>query len=414
MLATSLLAAQSASAGDVIFTPPTVPTAPPIAQADAINNEMNVFIPAGVMNPSSAQLFQFGPVILHPHVSYNILYSTGVQSGANNQQNTIVQQFAPGISAALGQHWSVDYTPTLNFYSSKEFKDHIDQSAYAQWATHYEDWNFGFSQNISASSDPTTETAAQTSQQSYNTDLTAGYAFNEKWAATMAVDQSISLVSSLQDSFAWKTTEGVNYQFWPRLNAGISLTTGYTKVETKTDSGSSNPDSITEQLMFNVNWRATDKVSFQVGVGAEDQQFLAAGYNDSLSPTFNASIQYQPFKNTQISLSASQSVSTSDYYVIAQSSQDTSVSLNLNQRVLVKCHLSLGLSYSVTEFKTSVESFDEPNRSDNNYSFNASFGRDFLKHGNWAITYSYGDNQSNTGGYSQASNQIGFNVSFSY
>ena len=111
-------------------------------------------------------------------------------------------------------------------------------------------------------------------------------------------------MSGLQDSYNWSTLEGVSYQFWPRLNAGLSLGGGYTKVAADGAVADVNPDMVNEQAQLNLNWRATDKVSFQVSGGLEDQQFLAAGYRDSLEPIFSAAVQYQPFKVTQISLSA--------------------------------------------------------------------------------------------------------------
>jgi len=166
-------------------------------------------------------------------------------------------------------------------------------------------------------------------------------------------------------------------------------------------------------LQGRVNWRATEKISFQVSAGLEDQQFLASGYSDALNPIFSASVQYQPFQVTQISLAASRTVSASDYYVSAQSMEITTLNLSLNQRVLVNYHLSLVGGYTHTDYTSTLGSVGNL-RSDDTYTFNASFGRDFLKRGNWAITYQYLDNTSGTAGYSQQSNQIGFQVGYRY
>ncbi len=448
MLAAILLAAHLMNAASVIMSPPPVATTPQVVQEDATNNEMNVFIPSGVVNPFADGLFQYGPVTFHPHPSYSFLYGSGVQSSVNNQQNTIVQEFSPGVTVDLGRHWSVDYTPTFNFYSSKAFHDGVDHSASLTGATQYENWNFGLSQDFSLTSDPITETGTQTDQQSYSTALSGGYAFNDKWLANFAVDQNLLLVSQLQNSYNWATTEGVSYQFWPRLNVGVTLGGGYTKVTSNSNvtsnsvSGGSNPDSVNEQLQLTASWRATDKISFQVSAGGEDVQYVSHGtnsYSDSLEPIFSAAIQYQPFKVTQISLSASRTVSASDYFIAAQSSEVTTIGLTLNQRILTKYNLVLGVAYGKTDYTTtfsgtipatpgtpaspgnpgtsgtperhfSVGTF----RSDDEYSFNASFGRDFLKHGKWAVTYQYSDNESSQQGFSQRSNQIGVQVSFNY
>ncbi len=419
LLAVGVLSAQPILAGSVFInqTPP-VATAPQVVQDEAADNPMNVFIPVGFVDPDAAGLFQRGPVTLHPHLSYSFQDASGVQSAPGQAHDVINQSVSPGMAANLGRHWTVDYTPTLNFYSGGNLKQSLDQSVSLNGATRYEDWSLGLSQTFSTSSDPTTQTAAQTSQQSYGTGLSAAYAFNDKWVATFGLDQNINLVSGLQNSYAWSAQSGVSYEFSPRLNAGFSLAGGYTTVS---DNGSTNtqtnPDSVNESFQVNGGWRATDKISLQGYVGFEDQQFLAAGYQDALSPIFGASIQYQPFLVTQITLSASRSSSASDYFIQAQTSEITSVNLSLTQRILVKYHLTLGLGYGLTQYTTtlSTKNFSLGNaRTDNEYSFSAGFGRNFLKHGNWLVTYAYNENQSTLGGFGQRSNQIGFQVGFNY
>ena len=434
LLAAGLLATQRLMAGSVLISQPPIDTTPQVVLDDQANDEMNVFAPAKALDAIPAALLEYGDVTLHPHVTYSFSYGSGIQSSINNSRDTIVQELSPGLTADLGKHWVLDYTPTLQFYSNKEFHNNVGQAASLTGATRYEDWNFGLSQSFSSTSTPTTETAAQTDQQSYSTALTAGYAFADKWSADFSLGQNFSLVSAFQDSYAWTASGGVNYQFSPRLSAGISTSSGYTIVSENANSVNgqfNNPDSVNESLSFNVGWRATDKISLQASVGVQDQEFLASGYGNSLSPIFSGSIQYQPFKVTQISLTASRSTSPSDYYVSAQTSEDTVVSLSVSQRILVKYHLTLGLSYSKMDF---TSTYTQPGysgiidgityivpgysvntvRSDNDYSFNASFGRGFLTHGNWAITYQYIDNESSIAGYSQRSNQIGFQVGFSY
>ena len=419
ILAAGVLSSHPVLAGSIFLNKaPPIPTAPQVVKEDASNNVMNVFIPAGVVNPAFAGLFQYGPVILHPHVSYNFQDATGVANGPGNRQDVISQQLSPGLGASLGRHWAVDYTPTLNFYSGNNLHQSVDHSVSLNGATHYQDWDFGLSQSFNETSDPSTETAAQTSEQTYGTSLSAGYAFNDKWSGSLGLSQNIHLVSGLQDSYAWSTSEGAIYHFNPRLFGGFSIGDGYTKVSGN-GSGSTNhnPDVVDESVQINGGWRATEKISLQAGVGFSDQQFQAAGYNDSLSPIFNAGIQYQPFLVTQIALNASRSSSASDYFIQAQSSDITAVNLSLTQRILVKYHLTLGVGYTRTEYTTTLSTVNVSlgnARTDNQYSFSASFGRDFLKYGSWAVTYGYNDDQSSLGVYTQRSSQVGFQISFHY
>ena len=414
LLAASLLAVHRMGGAPVIMGPPPVNSTPPAAQEAEASNPMNVFIPSGGNNDNPPEPFRFGSVTFRPHVTYGFSYGTGIQSGNNGAQDTIIQQFSPGFTVDLGRQWSLDYTPTIIFYSSKQFQDGVNHAASLTGGISYEDWKFSLMQGFSSSDSPTTETGTQTSQQAYSTALGANYAFSDKMSADFGVNQNFNFVQGFQDSYNWSTMEWVNYTFAPRLNAGLGAGAGYTTVENNSGTGGNNPDIVNEQLQARVNWRASDKISFQVSGGLEDQQFLAAGYGDSLNPIFSAAIQYQPFKVTQISLAASRTVGSSDYYIVAQSTETTSVSLNLNQRVLVKCNLNLGVGYTQTDYTEALTGLGSGSRTDDTYSFHASFGRNFLKRGNWAITYQYLDNTSSIAGYGQQSNQIGFQIGYSY
>ena len=134
---------------------------------------------------------------------------------------------------------------------------------------------------------------------------------------------------------------------------------------------------------------------------------------DSLNPIFGASIQYLPFKETQISLNASRTVSSSDYYLAAQESEGTIVSLNLDQRLLKKFHLGLGVGYSTTDYRTPAGLL-AANRSDDTVSFNARLSHAFFKRGTWTLFYQYSDNRSSQSGYGFESNQVGFEVGYAY
>jgi hypothetical protein len=283
------------------------------------------------------------------------------------------------------------------------------------WGTSYEDWNLGFSQSYSRSDTPLTQTAAQTDQQSYSTALNASYQFNEKMSLSMAVSQSIGLLSSsgnstnslgtLANSYSWSTTETLNYQFWPRLTAGIGVGVGFS-----TQAGS--PDSLNENYSANVSWRATDKISFQVSGGMQDQQYLGGGAaGDLITPTFGGGIQYQPLKHTQFSLSVTRSISPS--YFQSQDTINTSYTATLNQQLPEKFSLALTGGYATTDY-TATSSGVSVGRSDDTYSFSASLSHSLTKRGTVSASYSYGENNSNISGPAYSSEQIGVQVSYQF
>ena len=407
-----------ASAGEaqsVIMQPPQFSVPPPALQ-QAQNNEMQVFNPAAAflnmlegINP-----YQWGPVSFRPSVSYSFSYATGVQSSPGTNSATIVQTFSPNFPFVIGRHWTLDYSPSWTFYSSGQLQSSLNHSAALSWATSYEDWSLGFSQGYSRSDSPMIETGAQTDQQGFSTALNALYQFNTKLSLSMGVSQNISLISSsgsstgsstnLANSYSWSTMEWLNWRFWPRLNAGIGVGAGCT-----TQAGS--PDSVNEQASGRVNWRATDKTSFQLSAGVQDQQYMSGGAGTLLTPIFGATIQYQPLKHTSLALGASRSISPS--YFQNQDTISTSFTATLNQQLPQKFNLGLSGGYATTDY-TATTSGVSAGRTDDTYSFSANLSHSLTKRGTISASYSYGENRSGATGFSYSSEQIGVQVGYQF
>ena len=381
-------------------------------------NEMDVFaLPGEATDNSLPQFFRYGPLMLRPHADYRFTYGNGIQSVPGDHESTAIQELSPGIFLNLGTHWAVDYTPTIRFYSNSKFRDTVDHAVALTGGVQLDDWKIGFSHGSAFTTTPLVETGGQTEQSTHATALTASHMFTPQMSADLGLNQQINLVTGFQDSYNWSTLDWFNYQFWPRLTAGIGAGGGYMKINDNSQTRTTNNlDQTYEQLQARVNWRATDKISFQINGGLDDRQFKTAGAGDSLNPIFGATILYQPFKTTQITLTGNRTVGSSDYYLAAQQTETTSVGLNLNQRLLRKFILGLGVAYARTDYSTSVGavSAGAVNRSDDDVSFNVRLSHPFFKRGTWSVFYQYADNRSSQPGLSFQSNQTGFEISYRY
>ena len=389
-----------ARAQDVIMPAPSFSVTPPAVQEIQADNQMIVFTPETAVPP--AQPFQYGIFNLRPHPYYRFLYGAGILAGTNQAVNTVINQISPGFLLEIGRHWTLDYTPTWTFYSNGHFKDSLDHSITLTGGTSYEDWTLGLSQNVSLTSDPMVETATQTDQQSYTTDVKASYLINSKLFTDLGLNQHIISADQFNSSREWSTLDWLNYQFWPRMSAGVGVGFGYVNVET-------GPDMTYEQLQARTDWRATDKISFQVHAGGEDRQFLS-GASDLLNFVFGATIQYQPFTVTKISISANRGVSPS-YFTGA--TEDTDLTAGLNQRLLGKLYLDLQGSYRKVKYVTS-ESNVPVNRDDDIYSVSVQLSYRFIERGSVAAFYQAGKDSSSQPGFGYSSSQVGFQISYSF
>ena len=396
VLAASVLLAGRALAGQPILQDAPMGSTKPAAQLDAESkSDLAVFTPmADNRDGSLPQPLKFGKVVIRPHINYQITFGTGLESSPSNTVDSTIQTISPGVSVDFGRHWTLDYTPSIRIYSNKAFHDSVDHSASLRGRFSYEDWLFGVSQGFSKSDSLAVETGAQTQQENYNTGLTASRQLSEKYSFDLTLSQVINDVATVstngfggaQTSRTWSTLDWLNYQAGKRASLGIGAGIGYVD----SDNGAGQ---LFEQLQGRVQWRITDKVSLNLNGGLEDRQIFASGSGDSLNPIFGLSLLYAPFAQTQITLSANRTISSSDYYASSQTTENTGVSFNVSQRLLEKFYLGGGVSYGRTDYKNSAGQFSTA-RSDDNYSFFASLSRTFLKRGSIAVTYSYGDNRS--------------------
>lgn len=408
----SLIAlSRTAKAQQVIGSPSAVSVMPPALAQN--NNEMQVFNPAAdfLSALEAINLYQWGPVSFRPSINYGYSYGTGIQSAPGQPQSSVIQTISPNLIFILGTHWTLDYTPTWTFYSSKQLQDTVSHSLNLNWGTDYDYWVLGASQGYSRIDAPLVETGAQTEQESYSTAITAGYQLNSKVSLNFAVNQNLNFNSSsstnsggdLDNSREWSATGGFAYHFWSRFDLGANVTLGYDDVDT-------GPDTVNEQFQGQLGWRATDKTSFQITGGLEDEQFLSGGADDLITPVFGASIQYQPFDQTQISLSANRTVTPSDFQDAVTENTDTTISMS--QRLLGKLNLTLGAAYNSVKYITSTTG--SSSRTDDFYSLNAGLNYTFKKRLTTSLSYQYSDNSSSITGFSYSSTQIGFQAGFQF
>jgi hypothetical protein len=401
-LAGLFVLSKTAGAQSVIAPTPTVSTTPPAVQEAP--DAMQVFSPENPIAtfPDEDQPLQVGPVTLRPHLFYQFLYGGGIQSAPGQSHDTIVQTFAPGMLLVLSPRWTLDYTPTFTFYSQDSFQNNVGQAVTLTGGAVYGNWAFGLSQNFSYTSVPQVQTGTQTDQENSMTTLAASTALNSKISIDLGLTQTLNFPDGFQISREWSTLDWLNYEFWPRLTAGVGAGVGYLDAS---------EGSVFEQLLARAAWRPTDKISFQGNVGGQFTEFTAGGEDSLVTPTFGASIQYQPFEQTKISLGANRAVVPS--YYENQISIVTSVSAGVRQRLLGRFFLDVNAAYNLSDYTAAASGVTADSSADY-YSVNVQLSTEFLKRGTVAVFYNYSDNVTSQSGLAFSSSQIGFNIGFRY
>lgn len=362
----------------------------------------------------------FAPSEFHPHLLYQFIYGDGIPASPGHHFTTAIREISPGLLLTFGNHWSLDYTPTIYLYSNKQFPDSTAESAMLSWKTSYEDWGFSFSQGYSTSSAPLAETLTPTKQENYATAFQASRQLGSQMSAQLGVNQSIqstSVGANSQDIRAWTATAGLNDQFWARFGAGLTASAGYDLI-------TPGANMTYEQVQGTMNWRVENKMSMTASAGLGVTQLLGA---ELVDPIFNGTIAYRPWEQTSFSLNANRSVTPSFFAneVVAS----TTINATFQQRFLKYFSFSLNGGYTTTPYIgfATVQEFNfhqigvpaptatvQQNRSDTSHFIMASLGTSFRKRGAVSIFYSYSDYSSGLAAYNLTSTQVGFEVSWRY
>ena len=209
----------------------------------------------------------------------------------------------------------------------------------------------------------------------------------------------------------WSTFEWLNYQFAPRLSAGVGA--GFTY-----DNLSVGPDMTSEEYQGRIKWQATDKISLVLSGGLNDMQFLNSSVPDLLSPVFSASVLYQLFLPTTLSVSASRAT-TPSYFENAVT-EVTSVSAGLHQRLLGRLYLDVTGGYGSTSYTGSAVGFNGANLSSYDLaSINVSLSTTFLRRASAAVYFqenilSSGATGAASSFYNYTTTQVGLSLGYRF
>ena len=146
--------------------------------------------------------------------------------------------------------------------------------------------------------------------------------------------------------------------------------------------------------------------------GFEHRNFLDSKASDVWNPICSASVAYQMFEQTSLSLYANRSVSASIFQ--NQLSEDTAVGVGLQQRLLGLVQASLSFGYRTTDYKSTTTSNLSTSRSDDGLSYIAGATVPFLTHCSFTAFCQYNQFNSSQKGFGYNSTQVGATLNWSY
>lgn len=392
---------------------PASPGTPGLSAVPALAGTSQLARPTSAVPPAAVPpLLLWGPVELHPHLDYQVSYGNSLQFSPGQEANTWINQVSPGLTALLGTHWTLDYTPTLRFYSSPQFQNGTDQSASLAGQTVYGDWTLGLAQSYGATTQPIIETGTLLSQDVYSTALTGSGQLSSKVSLDLSLNQNFrfvnqgQIVGEVSDWREWSTLDWLNYKLWPKLTVGLGLGGGYDMVDV-------GPDDVFEDVQGRVVWNPATKFSVILSGGVDIRQFLSSGVPPSVSPIFSLALQYQLFEATTLSVSGSRAISPS--YFAGALTESTLLSAGVRQRLLGEFYANVACGYNDTKYTgTSQSIFAAPASDYTSTSLNISLSTTFFKRGTASVFYALNYLSSGAAIYNYTTRQVGLSLGYRF
>ena len=378
-----------------------------------------VFGVPGFAPATGRGLYQAGNLNVHAGLSYSYVYGTGIEAQPGEHQSTVEQVVSPNLQINLGNHWTLDYSAGLTYYSGNSgIGNSTGQSASLSWTTIYQDWAFGMSQSYSFSDTPLIQTGTQTEQEDYVTSLSVSRQLGGNFSFTVGLNQSFEFADQFDNVRAWSANGALNYELSPKLQIGLNVGGGY-------DEASLSPAMTSESYSAVLMFQPGRKTTVNLSAGIEEESFDAGGVPTLATPIFSAAISYQLLKHTSISLSAGRTITPS--FFSNQVFTVTSLGMGLQQQLTRKLILSVTGGYGTSSYQaiqpgtlpqhyfgTPTTTALQVTRNDVTTDIGISLAYAFRPRWNGSISYSYGENSSSQGNYSYASSQVSVSVNYHY
>jgi hypothetical protein len=295
--------------------------------------------------PTGPPLAGWGAIEVYPHLLYKFSYGNGIEARPGLNSTTVVNSIAPGLFLKLGDHWSIDYTPSLDFYSNPIFRDTTDQSVVLNGVTTNGDWALKLSQSYLDTTQPLVETGTQIEQQAYLTALNAAWQMNGDLSLQLGLNQNFRLGTGLIGLHEWTTSDWLSYQFQPQLSAALGVTGGY-------DELSAGSDMPFEQGLGRVIFQPGAKLYLVAIGGYEDRQFIRPAAPPLVGAIFQAYALYQVLEGTSFDVAGYRTVTPSLYE--NEVNTITTITADFRQKIIGRMFFKISSGYTSEPF-TSIE-----------------------------------------------------------
>ncbi len=307
-----------------------------------------------------------------------------------------------------GNFLDIYYAPSFDLYAKHSSLDAFNQNADLFYQHRFSRLTLSVEQSYVKQQQTAAALGNLVTSDVYLTTAKADYAYSDKLDLDATFTQDIVDYTNpgYTSSNEWVGDLYFLYHLDSKLSIGLGPEFGFLDIQEA-------PNQTYQELLGHLDYRYSQKLSFDVSGGVEYRQFQGGVPGDQLTPVFTLSGTYTPFTSTTITALGSRGYNPS-YNLIGQDYIATRISLTGRQRFLQKFYFNLGFGYENDDYEFASAGLTGPTREDNY--FYANTGVDWTPN-NWltaSVYYKYQNDQSSFGGFAFNDNQVGISATVSY
>jgi len=391
-----------------------------------------------VVAQQTSPLFQIGGVDVRPHASYSLVYDDNifldhkdknvVGRGNAGRDKDFIHIFTPGLRVNAGDvgqrqsaYFDASYNIAISRFTDNSGGDAYDQNASVALGGKLNRFSLAAKQTLLTQSDADVANLAangRVRRKTWVTNIDTDYEISEKTSASLDLAQAIGDYSgAFSDSADRSASLWLDYQFLPKLKAGVGGTLGYLQIDG--NAVNHNPNSAYYQGRVRLDWQATEKVNVNASGGYEYRNIQDMTAADPTMFVFGLNANWKVAERTAVQIGANRGRVASNALGSAIN-QQTTFTAGLRQGLADNLTLALEGGYSIAEYELTTRNAPPGVAAgirDDYYAFvKPSLAYRFAERAQATVYYQYRRNDSTALANANDffNNQLGFEISYRF
>ena len=391
-----------------------------------------------VFAQQTSPLFQIGSVDVRPHASYSLVYDDNIfldnkdknvlGRGNAGRDHDFIHIFTPGLRVNAGDvgqrqsaYFDANYQIAISRFTDNSGADAHDQNASVELGGKLNRLSLAAKQTLTTQSDADVANLAangRVRRKTWITNIDTDYEISDKTSASLDLAQTIGDYSgAFSDTADRSASLWLDYQFLPKVKAGVGGTVGYLQVDG--NAVNHNPNSAYYQGKLRLAWQASEKVTINANGGYEYRNIQDLAVSDPSMFVFGLDATWKAAERTSVRLGATRGRVASNALGSAIN-QQTAFTASLRQGLADNLSLNLEGGYSMAEYELTTRNAPAGvvgGIRDDNYAFvKPSLAYRFAERAQATVYYQYRRNDSTALANANDfyNNQLGIELSYRF